>query len=47
MLLRAILSGSTMSPPLMESLVVFAKPRSLDRMRRFLNTQKKLANQPK
>jgi glutamyl-tRNA synthetase len=41
MLLRAILSGSTMSPPLMESLVVFGKPRSLDRMRRFLDIQKK------
>ncbi len=44
MLLRAILSGSTMSPPLLESLVVFGKARSLDRMRRFLETQKKLAN---
>jgi glutamyl-tRNA synthetase len=47
MLLRSILSGSTMSPPLMESLVVFGKPRSLDRMRRFLEAQKKLANQRK
>jgi glutamyl-tRNA synthetase len=47
MLLRAILSGSTMSPPLMESLVVFGKPRSLDRMRRFLEAQKKLTNQRK
>jgi glutamyl-tRNA synthetase len=36
-----------MSPPLMESLVVFGKPRSLDRMRRFLEAQKKLANQRK
>jgi glutamyl-tRNA synthetase len=44
MLLRAILSGSTMSPPLLESMVVFGKARTLDRMRRFLETQKKLAN---
>jgi glutamyl-tRNA synthetase len=43
MLLRAIITGSTMSPPLLESLVVFGKPRTLDRMRRFLDTQKKLA----
>jgi glutamyl-tRNA synthetase len=43
MLLRAILSGSTMSPPLLESMVVFGKARTLDRMRRFLETQKKLA----
>jgi glutamyl-tRNA synthetase len=47
MLLRAILTGSTTSPPLTESLVVFGKSRSLDRMRRFLETQKKLANQRK
>ena len=45
MLLRAILTGSTQSPPLMESLVVFGKARSLDRVRRFLETQKKLAVQ--
>ena len=44
MLLRAILSGSTMSPPLLESMVVFGKARTLDRMRRFLETQKKLAS---
>jgi glutamyl-tRNA synthetase len=43
MLLRAILTGSTMSPPLLESLVVFGKARTLDRLRRFLDTQKKLA----
>ena len=43
MLLRAIITGSTMSPPLLESLVVFGKARSLDRHRRFLETQKKLA----
>jgi glutamyl-tRNA synthetase len=47
MLLRAILTGSTSSPPLMESLIVFGKARSLDRVRRFLDTQKKLANQRK
>jgi len=47
MLLRAILTGSTTSPPLMESLVVFGKARSLDRIRRFLDVQKKLANQRK
>ena len=41
MLLRAILTGSTQSPPLLESLVVFGKARSLDRMRRFLEAQKK------
>jgi len=41
MLLRAILSGSVQSPPLMESLVVFGKARSLDRIRRFIDTQKK------
>ena len=41
MLLRAILTGSQNSPPLLESLVVFGKARSLDRLRRFLETQKK------
>ena len=41
MLLRAILTGSTQSPPLMESLVVFGKARSLDRVRRFLAEKKK------
>ena len=41
MLLRAILTGSTTSPPLLESLVVFGKSRSLDRLRRFLDAQKK------
>jgi glutamyl-tRNA synthetase len=43
MLLRAIITGSTMSPPLLESMVVFGKARSLDRVRRFLDIQKKLA----
>lgn len=47
MLLRAILTGRTTSPPLLESLVVFGKARSLDRVRRFLDTQKKLATQRK
>jgi glutamyl-tRNA synthetase len=41
MLLRAILTGSTQSPPLLESLIVFGKARSLDRVRRFIDTQKK------
>jgi glutamyl-tRNA synthetase len=44
MLLRAILSGSTMSPPLLESMVVFGKARTLDRLRRFLEAQKKNAD---
>ena len=47
MLLRAIVTGSTMSPPLMESLVIFGKARTLDRLRRFVETQKKLAVQKK
>src|SRR5271168_756516 len=45
MLLRAILTGSTMSPPLLESMVVFGKARTLDRLRRFQEAQKKLAAQ--
>jgi glutamyl-tRNA synthetase len=44
MLLRAILTGKTASPPLLESLIVFGKARSLDRLRRFLDHQKRLAN---
>jgi glutamyl-tRNA synthetase len=44
MLLRAILTGKTASPPLLESLIVFGKARTLDRIRRFLDTQKRLAN---
>ena len=47
MLLRAIITGSTMSPPLLESMVVFGKARSLDRVRRFLDGQKKLAGTKK
>lgn len=46
MLLRAILTSSTQSPPLLESLVVFGKPRTLDRMRRFLEHAKRLAALP-
>jgi len=42
MLLRAIVTGGTTSPPLLESLIVFGKARTLDRIRRFLETQKKL-----
>jgi glutamyl-tRNA synthetase len=41
MLLRAILTGKTASPPLLESLIVFGKARSLDRVRRFLEAQKR------
>lgn len=44
MLLRAILTGSLASPPLLESLVIFGKARSVDRVRRFLEAQKKQAN---
>jgi glutamyl-tRNA synthetase len=47
MLLRAILTGSTMSPPLLESMVVFGKARTLARIRTFLDTQKKQANAKK
>ncbi|HEX3969337.1 MAG TPA: hypothetical protein VHW70_15320 [Edaphobacter sp.] len=43
MLLRAILIGSTRSPPLLKSMVVFGRARSLDRQRRFLDAQKRLA----
>jgi glutamyl-tRNA synthetase len=41
MLLRAILTGSTMSPPLIESMLVYGKARTLDRVRRFVDAQKK------
>jgi glutamyl-tRNA synthetase len=47
MLLRAILTGSATSPPLLESMIVFGKARTLDRLRRFLDAQKKLATQKK
>ena len=43
MLLRAIITGGTTSTPLLESMVVFGKARSLDRIRRFLDAQKKAA----
>ena len=46
MLLRAIITGSTQSPPLLESLIVFGKARTLDRVRRFIETQKRLASMP-
>jgi glutamyl-tRNA synthetase len=46
-LLRTILTGKTASPPLLESMIVFGKARTLDRLRRFLETQKKLATQKK
>jgi glutamyl-tRNA synthetase len=42
MLLRAIITGKTASPPLLESMIVFGKARTLDRVRRFVDTQKKL-----
>jgi glutamyl-tRNA synthetase len=42
MLVRAVLTGKTASPPLLESLVVFGKARTLDRIRRFLDAQKKM-----
>jgi glutamyl-tRNA synthetase len=45
MLLRAMITGSTQSPPLMDALVVFGKARTLDRVRRFIETQKRLAVQ--
>ncbi len=44
-LLRTVVTGKTASPPLLESMIVFGKARTLDRLRRFLDTQKKLANQ--
>jgi glutamyl-tRNA synthetase len=40
MLLRSVLTASVTSPPLVESLIVFGKARSLDRMRRFIALQK-------
>jgi len=47
MLLRAIITGSVQSPPLMDSLLVFGKARSIDRVRRFIEAQKKLASSRK
>ena len=42
MLLRAIITGSTQSPPLLEAVIVLGKARTLDRVRRFIETQKRL-----
>ena len=42
MLLRVILTASQMSPPLLESMMIFGKARTLDRLRRFIDTQKKM-----
>jgi glutamyl-tRNA synthetase len=42
MLLRAIVTGKTASPPLLESMIVFGKARTLDRVRRFVDTQRRL-----
>jgi glutamyl-tRNA synthetase len=42
MLLRSILTGSQMSPPLLESMMIFGKARTLDRLRRFIDAQKKM-----
>jgi glutamyl-tRNA synthetase len=39
MLLRALVTGKTASPPLLESLIVFGRARTLDRLRRFLELQ--------
>jgi glutamyl-tRNA synthetase len=40
MLLRAVLTGSKQSPPILDCLVVFGKARTLDRIRRFIEAQK-------
>jgi glutamyl-tRNA synthetase len=45
MLLRAILTGSQMSQPLLESMIIFGKARTLDRLRRFIDIQKKQGGQ--
>ena len=42
MLLRAIVTGKTASPPLLESIIVFGKARTLDRVRRFIDFQKRI-----
>ena len=47
MLLRALVTGSTMSPPLVESLIVFGKARTIDRLRRFLDVENRKASQKK
>ncbi|MGH9491028.1 MAG: glutamate--tRNA ligase [Terriglobales bacterium] len=40
MLLRGVITGKTASPPLLESLVVLGRARSLDRLRLFLAAQR-------
>ncbi|MGH9525190.1 MAG: glutamate--tRNA ligase, partial [Terriglobales bacterium] len=40
MLLRGVITGKTASPPLLESLVVLGRARSLDRLRQFLAAQR-------
>ncbi len=40
MLLRALITGKTASPPLLESCLVLGRARALDRLRRFLDEQK-------
>ncbi|MGN6591643.1 MAG: glutamate--tRNA ligase [Terriglobales bacterium] len=40
MLLRALITGKTASPPLLESLLVLGRARAVDRLRRFLDAQK-------
>jgi len=40
MLVRAIITGKSASPPLLESMLVLGKARSLDRLRRFLEREK-------
>ena len=40
MLLRALITGKTASPPLLESLLVLGRARSVDRLRRFVQAQK-------
>jgi len=46
MLLRALITGKTASPPLLESLEVLGRARTLDRLRRFLDHYKGAAAPP-
>lgn len=46
MLFRAILTGKTASPPLIESALVFGKARTLDRLRRFLERERARQDKP-
>ncbi|MGH9468584.1 MAG: glutamate--tRNA ligase [Terriglobales bacterium] len=41
MLLRALITGKTASPPLLESLLVLERTRTVDRLRRFLDAQQR------